>query len=85
MLPVDVICLSSMDGEVIPLRIRADNGQDEILVGSVCEILATRESRKIGAETRTFLCRVRCEKYTIILELKFFLRDHSWYMTHPLA
>lgn len=85
MFPVDVICLSSTDGAVIPLRIRVDNGEDEIQVGSVCEILATRVNQRIGAETRTFLCRVRCQQSTNVLELKFFLQDHSWYLSQPMG
>lgn len=83
MWPVDVICLSGVNGEIRPLRIRAREGVEETLVGNVSEILSTREIHRIGAESQSFLCRIRCERSTVVLELRFFIRTHRWYISLP--
>lgn len=83
MWPVDVICLTGADGEIRPLRVRAKEGMAELLVGNVCEILCTRECRLLGAESHIFLCRIRSSKAVTVLELRFFVRTHSWYMSMP--
>lgn len=83
MWPVDVICLSSSDGDIRPLRIRAKEGMEETLIGNVSEILATRKNHRLGADIYTFLCRIRSPKSTTILELKFFKQTHSWYVSQP--
>ncbi len=81
--PVDVICLSGADGQIVPLRIRAEHFFEETMVGSVCEILQTKQNNRYGAESRTFLCRVRLPGTVCVLELKFFQRSHSWYLSVP--
>ncbi len=81
MCPVDVIFWSSTDGKLLPLRIRAQEGLGEAIVGNVSEILSTRENNRIGAEYHAFLCRVRTEETTKVMELKYFIRSHSWYMS----
>lgn len=83
MWPVDVICLSSADGNIRPLRIRAMEGFEETVIGNVCEILSTRESRTLGAEYRAFLCRIRSARAVIVLELKYFVGSHCWYLSQP--
>lgn len=83
MWPVDVISLSGSDGKIRPLRIRAVQADAETIVGNVCDILCTKENNRIGAESRTFLCRVCSQGGTAVLELKLFLRTHSWYMSRP--
>lgn len=83
LLPVDVISLSSADGSIKPLRIRAAEGLEHTMVGNVSEILATREIHQLGAENFTFLCRVRTHTATAVWELKFFKRTHSWFISRP--
>lgn len=77
-LPVDVIYLSDAAGNIRPLRIRAEAGFDRAMVAQVTEILRHGESGVFGAETHTFLCRVRSGGNTSILELKYFVRSHRW-------
>lgn len=83
MQPVDVICLSSADGSLRPLRIRAENELDQMMVANVSEILSTHECRILGAEYRAFLCRIRSASAVMVLELKYFLRSQTWYMSSP--
>lgn len=83
MWPVDVICLTGADGEIRPLRVRTSEGTEEKQVGSVCEILCTRESRLVGSEFHSFLCRIRLGRAVTVMELRYFIRTHCWYMSRP--
>lgn len=85
MWPVDVICLTGANGEIRPLRVRTADGAEEMQVGNVCEILQTRESRLIGFESHSFLCRIRIGRAVTVMELRFFIRTHCWYMSRPGA
>lgn len=83
LLPVDVICLSSADGSIKPLRIRAADGLEHTMVGNVSEILATREIHQLGAENFTFLCRIHTQAATTVWEVKYYKRTHSWFISKP--
>lgn len=78
--PVEVIFLSGMDGEIRPLRIRASEGMDDILIGNVDAILSTRQGKRIGSEYFSFLCRIRSGVDFVILELRYFVTSHSWFV-----
>lgn len=78
--PVDVISLSGADGELRPLRVRAERGFDHVIVGNVQEILRRSQNTLFGAETHTFLCRIRGQGESSVLELKYFVRSHRWYV-----
>ena len=79
--PVDVIFLSDSTGKIRPLRIRAQAGDEEAMVANVAEILSHGECKYYGAESQTFLCRVCSEGRSNILELKYYVRDHRWFLT----
>lgn len=79
--PVDVIFLSDATGNIRPLRIRAQAGDEEAVVANVTEILRQKECKVYGAESQTFLCRVRSRGRSNVLELKYYVRDHRWVLT----
>lgn len=79
LLPVDVIFLSGVDGEIRPLRVRAAKGFDHVIVGNVREILRSRRNTSFGAESYTFLCRICGRGECSLLELKYFVRSHRWF------
>lgn len=79
LLPVDVIFLSGTDGEIRPLRVRAMEGLEHAIVGSVVNIYHQSKSSFFGAETYTFLCGIHTERKMNILELKYFVNSHRWF------
>lgn len=81
LLPVDVIFLSGVDGEIRPLRVRAAKGFDHVIVGNVQEILRSSRNTRFGAESHTFLCRICEGGKCSILELKYFVRAHRWFVS----
>ena len=81
LLPVDVIFLSGVDGEIRPLRVRAAKGFDHVIVGNVQEILHSSRNTRFGAESHTFLCRICGRGECSVLELKYFVRSHRWFVS----
>lgn len=81
LLPVDVIFLSGVDGEIRPLRIRAEAGFDHAIIGNVREILRSSQNTLFGAESHTFLCRICANEAAYILELKYFVNSHRWFVS----
>lgn len=82
--PIDVITLFGADGEVRPLRIRAEEEAGERIRGNICEILCQKENLHIGAESKTFLCRVQLEGRSVVLELKYLIRSQNWLLMRRL-
>ena len=78
--PVDVIAMHSADGGIIPIRFQIENDEQERLRIDIQEIIKTTEITHVGAESTIFLCRVRMGDRNRILELKYRLRSHSWYL-----
>lgn len=78
--PIDVIALLGADGEIRPLRIRAQNGEQVYLQGTVKEILCSKENKRTGSGIHIFLCRIQAAGKCTVAELKYDNRNHSWYM-----
>lgn len=80
--PVDVICYTAADGQIRPLRIRLP---EKDAVGQVCEILQSGENHVLGAESVSFLCRIRYSGMpsAVLSELKYTVRSRSWVLSRP--
>ena len=78
--PVDVIAIHSADGTMRPIRFRMENAEKEHLRIDIEEIIKTSEISYVGAEATVFVCRARIGNRSVILELKYRLRNHSWYL-----
>lgn len=78
--PADVIFLSGTNGEIRPLRVRAAAGFDHVIVGNVREILHSSQNMLLGAESHTFLCCICGKEEINVLELKYFVRSHRWFV-----
>lgn len=81
---IDVITLCGADGEVRPLRIRAVEETGETIIGNVRQILDRKESKRICIESILYLCRIEMDGRSVVVELKFHIRSHSWYLTRRL-
>lgn len=80
MRPVDVISVCSADGELRPLRLRVADGGDELFRIDIEEIVSTKEIPYVGVEATVFLCRARAWDRRWLIELKYAIRSHTWYL-----
>lgn len=80
MRPVDVISVCSADGELRPLRLRVADGGEEMFRIDIEEIVSTKEIPYVGVEATVFLCRAKAWDRRWLIELKYSIRSHTWYL-----
>ena len=80
MLPVDVISVCSAEGEIRPLRLRYENPDLEKIRIDIEEILSIKEIPYVGAEATVYLCRAKAWDRRWLVELKYSMRSHTWYL-----
>ena len=82
---VDMISLCSADGQVYPLRFRVENDIGELIRVNIDEIIDRKEIPYIGVESYTYLCRVSAQQHRFVVELKYYIRSHTWYVLSQYA
>lgn len=82
--PVDVISVCSASGEVRPLRLRVPDERQELFRVDIEEILSTKEIPYVGAEATVYLCRARAWNRKWLVELKYSMRSHTWYLIRKI-
>ena len=78
MYPVDVISVCNADGEIRPLRLRLEKGEEEPVRIDITEVLKITEIPHVGVEAHVFLCRAKPHGREMLFELKYTFRTHSW-------
>ena len=76
--PVDVISMSSANGDIRPLRLRMEDEQHQLLRVDIDEIISMRRIQYVGIEALVFLCRATVEERKWLFELKYTIRSHIW-------
>ncbi len=82
--PVDVISVCSTEGKIRPLRLRMADEQEAYFRIDIEEILSTREITYVGAEATVFLCRGTVWGRRWLIELKYTMRSHTWYLIRKI-
>lgn len=77
---VDMISLCSSDGQIHPLRFRVENASGELICIDIDEVVSRKEIPYVGVEAYTYVCRATCEQRQLIVELKYYIRAHTWYV-----
>lgn len=78
--PVDVISVCSASGEIRPLRLRIADEAEELVRYNIEEVVSTKEIPYVGVEATVFLCRATAWERSWLLELKYLIRSHTWYL-----
>ena len=78
--PVDVISMCSAGGDIRPLRLRLEDEQHRLLRVDIEEIVSTKEIPYVGAEATVYLCRATAWGQRWLIELKYVIRSHTWYL-----
>ena len=76
--PVDVISVCSANGEILPLRLRMEDEQRQILRINVETVVDKKEIPYVGAEATVYLCRATLCGRPWLFELQYDIRSHSW-------
>ena len=77
-LPIDVISVCGIGGEIRPLRLRLENESHQLMRVDVDEVISVKEIQYAGIEAMLFLCKAVVEGKQWLFELKYTIRSHSW-------
>jgi hypothetical protein len=76
--PVDVIAMCSANGDILPLRLRMEDEDHQLLRIDIEEVVSSKEIQYVGIEARIFLCYATVKGKRWLFELKYTIRSHSW-------
>lgn len=76
--PVDVIAMCSANGDILPLRLRMEDEEHQLLRIDIEEVISSKEIQYVGIEAHVFLCRAYVKGKQWLFELKYTIRSHCW-------
>ena len=76
--PVDVISVCSANGDILPLRLRMEDEDHQLLRIDIEEVVSSKKIQYVGIEAHVFLCRAVVRGKQWLFELKYTIRSHSW-------
>lgn len=76
--PVDVISMCSANGDILPLRMRLEDEDHQLLRVDIDEVVSSKEVQYVGIEAYVFLCKATVRGKKWLFELKYTIRSHSW-------
>ena len=82
--PVDVISMCSTDGEIRPLRLRLEGEDRQLRRVDIEEVVSVKQVPYVGVEAYVFLCRATLDGQQRLLELKYAIRSHTWWILRSL-
>ena len=82
--PVDVISMCSANGDILPLRLRMEDEEHQLLRIDIQEVVSSKKIQYVGIEAHVFLCRAEVKGKQWLFELKYTIRSHSWCLCRKL-
>lgn len=79
-LAVDVISVCSANGDILPLRLRMEDEEHQLMRIDIEEIISSKEIQYVGIEAHVFLCRAKVKGRQWLFELKYMIRSHCWFL-----
>lgn len=83
--PVDVISVCSASGDIRPLRFRMEDEAHQMLRVNIEEIIGVKQVQYVGIEAQFFLCRATVHHRPWLVELKYSIRSHSWFLVRRVC
>lgn len=78
--PVDVISMCSANGDILPLRLRVEDEEHQLLRIDIEEVISSKEIQYVGIEAHVFLCRATVREKQWLFELRYTIRSHCWHL-----
>ena len=76
--PVDVISMCSANGDILPLRLRIEDEEHQLLRIDIEEVISSKKIQYVGIEAHVFLCKANVKGRQWLFELKYTIRSHCW-------
>lgn len=84
MCPVDVISVCRANGEITPLRLQLSNAEQMKFRVDIEEILSVKQIPYVNVEAAVFMCRAKADGHSMVIELKYTYRTHTWCLLRKL-
>ncbi|MBO7251592.1 MAG: hypothetical protein J6V25_03080 [Oscillospiraceae bacterium] len=75
--PVDVISLTTTEGELKPLRLRLEEHEQYVRI-NIRDVVNVKEIPYVGVEAKIFTCRAEIYGRDCMIELKYSIPNHNW-------
>ena len=77
-LPIEMISLCALDGQLRPLRFRYEDEQHDLRVVRIDEVLSANAVSYVGVQRYIYLCRAQYGGKQLVFELSYTVKTHSW-------
>ena len=77
-LPVEMISICSVDGQLRPLRFRFEDESHRIFTIKIAEILVSRELNYAGCQNYQYTCRAELDDKARLFDLRYAVKAHKW-------
>lgn len=83
--PIEVISQFDTVGGIIPLRMRIEDVDYQLITAKIKEILYANENQYAGVKTLDYGCRVTIGEREQLLELRYHVEAHRWTIRRGLS
>ena len=77
-IPVEIISKCNTVGDIVPLRMRIENEDHQLVVATITDILYSTENNSAGLKTFDYGCKVLFDETERLLELRYSIASHKW-------
>ena len=77
-IPVEIISKFNTVGDIVPLRMRIENEEHQLVVATITDILYSTENNYAGIKTFDYGCKVTIDDKERLLELRYSIASHKW-------
>lgn len=77
---VDMICLSSSDGDITPLKFRIKEGGGEPRIVKIDRIISRKEEKIAGNRMLIFTVQSDMDGIERVFEMKYEIQSFKWYL-----
>ena len=82
---VEMISLCGTDGQLQPLRFRVKDTSGEWIRVDIEEVVSRKQIPYVGVEAYIYVCRAIAYQRQLLVELKYDIRKHIWYVLGQYA
>jgi hypothetical protein len=77
---VDMICLSSSEGDITPLKFRIREGGNEPRIVKIDRIISKKEEKIAGNRMLVFTVQSEMDGLERVYEMKYEIQSFKWYL-----
>ena len=77
-MPIEMISVCAVDGEIRPLRFRYEDDYHKLHIVRVNEVMVAKELNYVGVQSYLYVCKAFINDREIMFELRYEVKTHRW-------